>query len=115
MVRFLKLLILVPLVLIALAFAIANRAMTIVSFDPFSSSETASPTIAAPLFVVLLLTLVLGVIIGSAATWLTQGRHRQHARQARAEADRLRNETDRLRAQAAAHASGVRPTALPGV
>jgi uncharacterized integral membrane protein len=114
MVRFLKLLVLVPLVVIALAFAIANRAMTIVSFDPFSSAETASPTLAAPLFIVLLLTLMLGVVIGSAATWLAQSRHRHQARRARAESERLRTEAERLRAQAAARAPETR-AALPAI
>ena len=113
MMRFLKLVILVPLVVIALAFAIANRAVTIVSFDPFSPAATASPTIEAPLFVVLLLTLMLGVLIGSVATWLTQGRNRNNARRARNEAERLRAESDRLRGQLAAHGEGR--AILPGI
>lgn len=111
--RFLKLVVLIPLVVVALTFAIANRGVTIVSFDPFSSPENASPTIAAPLFVVLLLTLMFGVLIGSLATWLTQRRHRYGARKARNEADRLRTESDRLRSQLAARNEGR--AALPGV
>ena len=110
MVRTLKILVLLPLAIVALAFAIANRAMTIVSFDPFSSPENASPTIVAPLFVMLLLTLMIGVLIGSLATWLTQGRHRQRARMARSETEHLRSEADRLRAQLS-----TRTPVLPGV
>jgi uncharacterized integral membrane protein len=102
MVRILKLLILVPLVILVLAFAVANRAMTIVSFDPFSAAAQASPTIQAPLFLVLLLTLAVGVVLGSAATWLAQSAHRRTARHARHESERLRGENERLRTDQAA-------------
>ena len=97
---------------IALAFAIANRAMTIVSFDPFSPrGDTASPTISAPLFVVLLLDVDASVSSSAVRqTSLTQGRDRQRARhrhsaeaeRLRTEAERLRAESDRLRSQLAA-------------
>lgn len=73
-----------------LVFAFANRQIVSVSFDPFVSGDTPAFAIAAPLFLVLLLTLIVGVIVGGAAVWLSQGRFRRAARQSRAEADRLR-------------------------
>ncbi len=104
MARLLKLLILLPIAVLALAFAIANRAMTVISLDPFSPAETASTRIAAPLFVILLLTLIVGVLLGSFATWLAQGRNRHSARAARHEAARLRADMEHLRTQTTARA-----------
>jgi uncharacterized integral membrane protein len=101
MVKFLKLVVLVPIGLIALAFAVGNRHDVTVTFDPFSGNDP-SLQVTAPLFILLLLALALGVILGSAATWVAQGRSRKAARLARAEAERLRQETTRIRAQSAA-------------
>jgi hypothetical protein len=101
MVRFLKLLLLVPVALVVLAFAIANRHLVTVSFDPFSGTDIDGPQITAPLFILLFLATMCGVLIGGLATWLTNGKSRRAARLARAEADRLRGETERLRAQIA--------------
>jgi uncharacterized integral membrane protein len=88
---FLKFIVLAPVALLLLAFAFANRQIVTVSFDPFASDE-ASPafSISAQLFVLLLLSLIIGVLIGGAAVWLSQGKFRRAARRSRAEVDRLR-------------------------
>ncbi len=99
MIRFLKLLILVPIAVIVLAFAIANRTIVAVSFDPFSSADTSGAVIAAPLFVVLFLTLVVGVVLGGVATWFTQGVNRRKARRARDEVEHWQDEVRRMRQQ----------------
>lgn len=99
MVRFLKLLILVPLAVLILAFAIANRQTISVSFDPFSNPEVSTAVIAAPLFVLLFLTLIIGVVLGGIATWFTQGINRRRARHAKSEAEQWREEALRLRQQ----------------
>ncbi len=95
MARFLKLLVLVPIALVILAFAIANRQSATVSFDPFSSVEDPVATLTLPLFLVLFLTLVVGVIVGGVATWFTQGVNRRRARAARDEAEHWREEARR--------------------
>jgi uncharacterized integral membrane protein len=100
MVRFLKLVVIAPFAIVLLIFAFANRHFVTVSFDPFASGDTAAFTIEAPLFIVLILTAMLGVVAGGLATWLAQGKHRRAARQARAEAERWRAEA--VRAQALA-------------
>lgn len=92
--RALQLIVLVPLVVIGLAFAVANRADVVVSFDPFSSDTTGQ--LQAPLFVVLILAVMFGVVLGSLATWFAQGRHRRALRDLRAEAARPREDTHRL-------------------
>jgi uncharacterized integral membrane protein len=94
--RFGKTLFLVPLALILVLFAIANRETVVVSFDPFDST---APAYAAqlPLFVLILLLLIIGVIIGGVAAWLRQHKWRRAARQHEAENRRLREELRELR------------------
>ena len=95
MVRILKLVVLVPVAVVILAFALANRQSVTVSFDPFSSVDDPIATLTLPLFLVLFLTLVVGVIVGGMATWFTQGVNRRRARAARDEAERWRAEARR--------------------
>jgi uncharacterized integral membrane protein len=98
MIRFLRLLVIAIVAVILLLFVFANRQWVTVSFDPFGSTETAAFAVAAPLFVVVIASAMLGVIAGAAATWVSQGRHRRAARQSRVEADRWRAEAQNLRA-----------------
>jgi uncharacterized integral membrane protein len=99
---FLKWIIITPLALIGLAFAIANRHETTVSFDPFAGNDISSPQITVPLFVLLFAAVVFGAILGGIATWVTQGKNRKAARLAKSEADKWHSEADRLRTQTAA-------------
>ena len=77
---------------ILLIFAFANRQIVSVSFDPFVSDDNPAFAIAAPLFLLLMLTLIVGVAVGGAAVWLSQRRFRRAARQSRAEINRLRGQ-----------------------
>ncbi|MCI4678062.1 LapA family protein [Rhodoblastus acidophilus] len=97
---FLRVLVLAPLALIFLAFAMANRQNVVVSFDPFSGGDIPSPQIVLPLFMVLIGATMFGVVLGGFATWLGQGRHRKALREARAQVQALRNEIESLRARA---------------
>lgn len=100
MVRFLKIIIVAPFAILFLIFAFANRQFVTVSFDPFVSGDVPAFAIDAPLFVVLILTAMVGVVAGSAATWLAQGKHRRAERRNRAEAERWRAEAETARARA---------------
>lgn len=104
---FFKALILVPVALAIVLFAVANRAPVRVSFDPVSLEN---PVFAyqVPLFAVVLVALALGVLIGGLASWIGQSRHRKAARRNRKEAEALRNETQMLR-------SAVPDSALPAL
>src|SRR5260370_29459936 len=73
---FLKALILVPVAVFLILFAVANRQWTGVSLDPFSS-EPPALAIHLPLFLVILLALMLGVIVGGGAAWLGHRRWRR--------------------------------------
>jgi uncharacterized integral membrane protein len=114
--RFIKLVIWIPIALVLLLFAFANRHIVTVSFDPFASGDIPAFEIAGPLFIVLILTLIVGIVVGGVATWFSQGKHRRAARLARNEAERLRGEAQALRAQIEAqHPPGLAPIMRPGI
>jgi uncharacterized integral membrane protein len=99
--KFFMALIVIPLGLIFIIFAVANRHFVTVSFYPFNYS---TPTVAVtlPLFVVIIAVAILGVIAGGTTTWFRQRRWRRAVRQHEADARQARAEADALRAAAAA-------------
>jgi uncharacterized integral membrane protein len=90
--------VLIPLAVIIVMFAVANREIVTVSFDPF---ETAQPAFALkmPLFVVIFVVVGLGVLVGGIAAWLRQHKWRVRARRAEADARELRARLDAQRPQ----------------
>ena len=98
-------LILVPLAIVLITFAVANRQTVVVSLDPFDQAHPAL-AVALPLFALVLVLLIGGVIVGGVAAWLKQATWRRAARLAEAEARELRAEVDRLKQRTA-------PTQLP--
>jgi uncharacterized integral membrane protein len=106
-------LVLIPLGLIFIVFAVANRHLVTVSFDPFNSSNP-SFGVTLPLFVVIIVVAILGVVAGGSATWLRQRHWRRAARQHEAEVLQARAQLADLRSQAAAARSDLqRLPALP--
>ncbi len=89
--RVLKWLLAAPFILLFLAFAVANRQVVSVRFDPFEG-DIPGLALSAPLFLVLILSIMFGILIGGVATWLGQGKYRRLAKQYRAEADRMRSQ-----------------------
>jgi uncharacterized integral membrane protein len=90
-----------PLGVIFVVFAVANRHLVTVSFDPFNSHD-ASLGFTLPLFAVIIVVAILGVAAGGAATWFRQRHWRRAARQHEADARRARAELSDLRATATA-------------
>jgi uncharacterized integral membrane protein len=88
-------LVLVPLAIIILMFAVANREIVTVSFDPFNAMAPAA-SVSVPLFVLIFVLVILGVIIGGVAAWLRQSGYRRAARQRDAEVSALRREIETL-------------------
>ena len=95
--KFLTTLIVVPLGLIFIVFAVANRHFVTVSFDPFNSTDP-SVSISLPLFVLIILVAILGVVVGGCATWFGQRRWRRAARRHEADARAAREQLADLRA-----------------
>ena len=107
--KFVTALVVIPLALFFVIFAVANRHLVTISFDPFNS---VTPTVAVtlPLFVVIIAVAMLGVLAGGMATWFRQGRFRRAARQNEAEVREARTQLADMRRQAA---SQQRYAALP--
>jgi cell division protein FtsX len=97
MLRFIKVLILALCAAVLLGFAFANREFVTVSFDPFSTTDNAAFSIPAPLFAVVIVAAMLGVVAGALATWLSQRRYRKASRQSRMEADKWRAQAQALK------------------
>jgi len=94
--RFLKLLFLVPLALVAVAVAVANRHEVVIFLDPFAGPAPEGTQITVQLFVVIGVAIMVGVIFGGVVTYLEQGKYRRAARRARTEVISLRAEVARL-------------------
>lgn len=103
-------LILVPLTLVIVGVAVANRAIVTVSFDPFNAANPAY-TLRAPLYLLALLLVIAGVIIGGIAAWLKQRKWRRAARRFELEAREARADADALRRRL--EATEMRPSAPP--
>jgi uncharacterized integral membrane protein len=99
--KFLTALVLIPLGLIFIVFAVANRHEVTVSFDPFNSTDP-SVGVTLPLFVVIIATAILGVVAGGTVTWFRQRHWRRAARQHEADLKAVRAQLADLRASAAA-------------
>jgi hypothetical protein len=103
--KFLTGLIVIPLGLIFVVFAVANRHFVTVSFDPFNSTAP-SVSMALPLFVLIIVVAILGVVAGGLATWFSQRRFRRAARLHEADARTVRAQLDDIRAAQAAASRG---------
>ena len=90
-------LVLIPLGVIFVVFAVANRHAVTVSFDPFNSTDP-SLGVRLPLFVVIIAVAILGVAAGGSATWFRQRHWRRAARQHEADARQARAQLADLRA-----------------
>jgi len=99
--KFLTALVLIPLGLIFVVFAVANRHIVTVSFDPFNSTDP-SVGVKLPLFVVIIAVAIAGVAVGGSATWFPQRHWRRAARLHEADARQARAQLADLRAGATA-------------
>jgi uncharacterized integral membrane protein len=97
--------VLVPLAVIIIAFAVANRQEVRVSFDPFNASDPAA-AVTLPLFALIILVLIIGVVIGGLASWVRQGKWRGSARRFERELRHLRDKLAALE-RAAGKPGGV--------
>ena len=106
--QFFKSLILLPIAVVVILLAVANRAPVTVSLDPFSKGAP-EISFSLPLFALTFGATMLGVLIGGTAAWLAQAKHRRAERRLKRETRNLRSQTERLRTEAGG------PAGLPGL
>lgn len=96
--KFVAGIILIPLSVVIVMFAVANREIISVSFDPFDPAQPAF-MLKMPLFILIFVLVGTGVVVGGVAAWLKQHKWRIRARRAEAEARELRTALDAQRAR----------------
>jgi uncharacterized integral membrane protein len=91
--KLLRWLILIPLAVLLVLLAVANRAPVTLSLDPFSR-EAPAFAFTLPLFVAILIAVAIGVVIGGTAAGIGRLRWRYRAKRAEREAEKLSAEND---------------------
>lgn len=97
--RIIALAIFVPLGVVLIMLSVANRGAVTLALNPFDPSDPVL-SMTAPFFVFLFVALIIGMILGSVATWVKQGKHRKQARVQASEAVKWHTEADRQKAKA---------------
>jgi uncharacterized integral membrane protein len=111
--KVIRYLVIVPLAILFVALAVANRHLVTVSIDPLFLFNPPL-TVTMPLFLLLIIAILIGVVAGGAASWMRQSKWRRAARDNSSEAELWRAEADRLRRnQADQTASTGSSPALP--
>lgn len=92
--RILRWMVGLPIIILVVAFAVANRKWVTLSFNPFTQDV---PSLDMPLWLLFFLGIFVGAIVGWIGSWLAQGKHRKAAREARSEMSKLQVELADLR------------------
>src|SRR6476660_4464377 len=93
--RFVLFLVAIPAAIVLITLAVINRHGVRLVLDPFRPDEPVV-SLVLPFYVYLIGMLLIGIVIGGLATWVTQARWRRTARRRTAEAQRWQSEADRL-------------------
>jgi len=99
--RIVTTLVLVPLAIVLIAFAVANRQTVVVSLDPFDQANPAM-SVSLPLFWLVLIVIIAAVIVGGIAAWLRQAKWRRAARVAQEQVQALQAQIDALQRESSA-------------
>lgn len=98
--KLINILLLLPLAIILIIMSVANRQSVTLALNPFNP-EDAFLSFSAPFFVFVFASIIVGVMLGSIATWASQGKHRKKARREANSAAKWHTEADKLREQSA--------------
>lgn len=96
--RFFNWIVGLPIAVIVIAFAVANRQWVEVSFDPLSRVAPWA-SIPMPLWALLFFGIFIGVIAGWIGCWFAQGKWRKAAKDTRLELKHAQDEAQRLKRQ----------------
>jgi len=102
--RIVNVLVLIPIGIVLIVLSVANRQSVTLALNPFRPEDSVL-SVSAPFFVFLFLAVILGMVIGSLATWFTQGKYRKRARIEASEAVKWHSEAEKHRTRAETMAS----------
>ncbi|MCJ8325434.1 MAG: LapA family protein [Rhizobiales bacterium] len=97
--RIIRWLITFPILIIAGFLLIANRHSIFISLDPFNAQDPAL-SFQLPLYIVILLAIFIGLMLGGTLTWVGQHKYRRASRVERNNANKWHHEADDLRKRA---------------
>ena len=105
--RTLKVLLLCLILLVIVVLALANRGAVTLHLLPEGMARVMPLSIEVPLFVVSLVSIGVGMVIGYLLEWLREHKHRRRASQKSREAAQLNHEVARLRKDTGRHEDDV--------
>lgn len=111
--RVLRWLIGVPIFIVVIGFAIANRRFTQLSLDPFNQA-TPAVSIDLPLWLLFFVGAFIGILVGWVACWFAQGKHRKLARDRAREIAKLHSDMA-LAQSSPEHIEAQMLAPLPGI
>jgi hypothetical protein len=91
-----------PVAVIGIGFAVANREWITVSFDPLNRAHPFA-SVTMPLWALLFAGILIGILAGWFAAWKGAGRHRKAAREARIELIRTQRMHEALKQEHERH------------
>jgi uncharacterized integral membrane protein len=92
--RILRWVVWLPIIILVVGFAVANRKWVTLSFNPMTQDV---PSMDLPLWLLFFLGIFVGAIVGWIGSWIAQGKHRKAAREARSEVSKLQVELADMR------------------
>ncbi|MCR6500746.1 DUF1049 domain-containing protein [Shinella sp. CPCC 101442] len=102
--RIINVVVLLPIAIVLIVLSVANRQSVTLALNPFRPEDSVL-SVTAPFFVYLFLAVILGLVIGSLATWFAQSKYRKRARVEANEAVKWHGEAEKHRTRAEAIAS----------
>ena len=106
--KVLSLVVFLPLGVLLVVLAVANRASVTLALNPFNPADQ-TLSVSAPFFVFLILAVMAGVLLGAIVTWFSQGKHRKTARSQSRVAQQWQAEADRQKTRAEQIAGSTLP------
>ena len=97
-----------PIAVIAIGFAVANREWITVSFDPINRAHPFA-TIDMPLWALFFAGVLVGIFAGWFVAWMGAGRHRRGAREARIALARAQQQHEREKRELQQTLPALRP------
>ena len=105
-------LVVLPLAVVLIALAVANRKPALLVIDPLGGTEPGL-SLEAPLFLLLLGAFAFGLVVGGIATWIGQGKWRRLAREETRQARDWRRQADGLEKELESTDRGATRAQLP--
>jgi uncharacterized integral membrane protein len=102
--KLVNIVVLVPIGILLIVLSVANRQMVTLALNPFNPADSVLSA-SAPFFVFLFLAVIVGMILGSLATWFSQGKYRKRARSEASQAVKWHAEAEKHRTRAETMAS----------